>query len=98
MVQSKNGYVYVLKCCNGSYNTGATKNWKVRLQKHNNGGVKFTKSKLPVELVFLKEFSSYSKALQFERKVKSWKKRSSIEKMFNKKDNLFNNLKYGPIV
>ena len=56
-----NGFVYVLKCRDGSYYTGATKNWKDRINKHREGSVKYTKSRLPVRLVFLKEFASYKK-------------------------------------
>lgn len=84
-------FCYVLKCTkDNSYYTGSTKNINDRLRRHKKGEVKFTKSRLPVELVFLKEFENYSLAFKFEQKVKSWKKRKSIEKMFNKSDNIAN--------
>ncbi len=38
------GYVYILKCCDGSYYTGSTRNLKVRLWQHQNGeGANYTK-------------------------------------------------------
>lgn len=82
-------YCYVLRCKkDNSYYIGATKNIVNRLKIHTKGKVRYTKLRLPVELVFLKEFPNYSEALRFEKRVKSWKKRKSIEKMFEKPDNI----------
>lgn len=72
----------------GSYYVGSTRNIKKRFSDHQKGKVKYTKSRLPVKLIFLKSFERYSQALSFEKKIKSWKKRSSIEKMIKKADNL----------
>ena len=83
-------FVYILKCADNSYYVGSTRDIKQRLKKHNNYGVKYTKSRLPFKLIFLKKFDSYSQALKFEKKVKSWKKRKSIEKMLSKPDNIVN--------
>ena len=88
-------FVYVLKCCDGSYYVDSTVDYRQRLFKHQSGSVKYTKSRLPAKLVFLKQFTTYSQALLFEKRVKSWKKRLSIEKMFDKNDNL---ARLGPIV
>lgn len=87
---SESGFVYVLKCSDNSYYTGAARDWKKRINKHEKGGVKYTKTRLPVKIVFLKVFDKFGDALKFESKVKSWKKRSSIEKMFSKEDNIVN--------
>ena len=44
---------------------------------------------MPVQQEILKKgFENYSQALFFEKRIKSWKKRSSIEKMIKKSDNL----------
>lgn len=83
-------YVYVFKCNDRSYYTGYTKDFKNRIKEHKQGNVKYTKSRLPVKLVFLKEFKKHNNALLFEKKVKSWKKRKSIEKMVDKADNIVN--------
>ena len=84
-------YVYILKCSDGSFYTGSTKNLIKRLTTHKKGKVKYTKSRLPFKLVFVKEFSSYREAFKFEKRVKSWKKRLSIQKMLGKEDNIFKN-------
>ncbi len=90
-------YCYVLKCKkDNSYYIGSTKDIIARLKTHQKGEVKYTKSRLPVELIFLKEFPNYNDAFQFERRVKSWKKRKSIEKMLEKSDNIAS--KYWEIV
>ena len=81
-------YCYVLQCFGGSYYTGSTRNIKRRLRNHRKGRVKFTKGKRPVKMIFLKEFVNYSQAYQFEKKIKSWKKRVSIERMLSKSDNI----------
>lgn len=80
---------YVLKCCNGQYYVGSTRSITGRLTDHKHGRVKFTKDKRPLTLVFVKEFQDYKSALNFEKKVKSWKKRKSIEKMLSKADNIY---------
>ena len=84
-------YCYVLKCRSGPYYIGSTKNIVKRLNDHKFGRVKFTKNKRPLTLIFAKEFQNYKLALGFEKKVKSWKKRKSIEKMLERPDNIYKN-------
>lgn len=82
-------YTYILRCLgDNSYYVGSTRNIRNRLMAHTKGGVKFTKSRLPVKLIFLKKFGDYIEAWKFEVKIKSWKKRKSIERMLNKPDNI----------
>ena len=47
-------WMYILKCANGKYYVGSTTDLEKRLQQHQQGegGAKFTKSHLPVELVY----------------------------------------------
>ncbi len=63
--------VYILKCSNGKFYTGFTKNINKRLKAHNKGEVHFTKDKLPVEIVHISLFSNKQKAYDFERYLKS---------------------------
>ncbi|MGB5480481.1 MAG: GIY-YIG nuclease family protein [Eudoraea sp.] len=63
--------VYILKCSNGQYYTGFTRNIKRRLKEHRNGEVRFTKNKLPFEVVHVSLFSNKKKAYDFERYLKS---------------------------
>ena len=50
------GYMYILKCANGQYYTGSTKNLERRLAQHQAGeGANFTRKHLPVKLVYFEE-------------------------------------------
>ncbi len=84
------GYTYVLKCIDNSYYVGSSANLQTRIAAHIAGKVKYTKSRLPIKLIFVKQFLSYGEAIKFEMKIKSWKKRKSIEKMLSKPDNIAN--------
>ena len=49
-------YTYIVECGDGSLYTGWTNNLEKRIQAHNAGkGAKYTKSRLPVKLVYSKE-------------------------------------------
>ena len=89
-IKGKNmAFVYILKSeRDGSYYVGCTKDFKRRYEDHVSGRVRYTKLRKPLKTVFLKRFDSFSEASIFEKKVKSWKKRKSIERMLNKPDNL----------
>lgn len=66
-------WLYVLKCADGSYYTGSTTNPELRLSQHQAGeGSAYTRSRLPVKLVYLQEFGSEHEAFLRERQVKGW--------------------------
>ena len=75
-------YLYILKCSDGSYYIGATKNLNERLLQHQKGESKYTSKKLPVELMYSEEHETKAAALKREKQIKSWKKRKAIEKLF----------------
>ncbi len=92
----KMAFCYVIKCSDKSYYVGSTKDIVGRFKNHKLGKVRYTKSRSPLKLIFVKEFETYSEAYNFEQRVKSWKKRKSIENMLNKSDNVVS--KYCPVV
>jgi putative endonuclease len=64
--------VYILSCAGGSFYTGLTCDLARRLDEHCAGhGARWTKRRLPVELVFSMSDLSYRSALEVERYVKS---------------------------
>ena len=74
--QESKFYVYILKCCDGSYYTGYTGSLLQRLKHHYIGeGCIYTYMRQPVELVFLREFSRKYDALRVEKQIKSWSKK-----------------------
>ena len=70
------GYMYILKCSNGAYYTGSTKNLEIRLKQHQSGeGANFTKKHLPVELVYFEKFDRIDLAFYREQQVKGWSRK-----------------------
>lgn len=64
-------YVYILQCADKSLYTGWTTDIRKRLAAHNSGkGAKYTKSRLPVKLVYFECFDSKSDALKREAAIK----------------------------
>ncbi|ANZ58093.1 endonuclease [Fructilactobacillus lindneri] len=72
-----NGYfIYVLLCGDGSFYGGYTTNVARRVYQHQTGkGAKYTKSHLPVKLIYSEEFTSKREALQSEYKFKHQSRR-----------------------
>ena len=81
------GYMYILKCADGSYYTGSTVNLEQRLWQHQNGeGANYTKKRLPVELVYFEEYRRIDDAFAREKQVQGWgrkKKEALIEGRFD---------------
>ena len=64
-------YVYLLRCGDGSLYTGATDNVPRRLAVHQAGkGAKYTRSRLPVELVYQEPCPDRSAAMRREAAIK----------------------------
>ena len=64
-------FVYMVRCKNGTYYTGYTNDLRARIKRHNSGhGAKYLKGKLPVILVYAKEYRYYKSALNGERDLK----------------------------
>ncbi len=65
-------FVYILRCSNGSFYTGSTKDLVRRLQQHQSGQAsKYTRSHLPVTLCWVREVDSWSDALVQEHRIKA---------------------------
>ena len=63
--------VYMLRCGDGSLYTGCTDDVVRRLAVHQSGrGAKYTRSRLPVELVYWESFETKGEAMSRERAVK----------------------------
>ena len=73
-------FVYILRCGDGSLYTGWTKNLEKRLAAHASGkGAKYTRSHLPVELVYSEAFPSPHQAMSRERQIKTLSRREKLE-------------------
>ncbi len=64
-------WVYILRCGDGSLYTGWTNDLDARLRAHCAGeGGKYTRSHLPVELVYREEFETKQQAMSREWHIK----------------------------
>ena len=71
--------VYIVKCSDKTFYTGITNNIKLRLETHNLGkGAKYTKSRLPVILVYLERVDDKSNALRREIEIKKLNRSQKI--------------------
>jgi predicted GIY-YIG superfamily endonuclease len=65
--------VYIVRCADGTLYTGLARDPHARVKVHNSGkGAKYTRSRLPVSLVYVEECGSLSAALKRERQLKPW--------------------------
>lgn len=80
-------YMYVVECRDGSYYTGYTMDVKRRLAVHNSGkGAKYTRSRLPVKLIYVEGFASKEEAMSAEALFKR-KTRMQKENYFKENQN-----------
>jgi putative endonuclease len=83
MEQDKH-YVYIAECADGTYYTGYTTDVESRSEAHNAGkGAKYTRSRLPVKIVFTEEFESKSDALKREAAIKRLRRSAKAELIGN---------------
>ena len=67
----KNNYTYILQCCDGSFYCGWTNDLTKRLAAHNAGtGGKYTRSRLPVGLVWYHVSETKEDAMKREYAIK----------------------------
>ena len=67
-------YVYILRCGDGRYDVGSTRDGlEQRIAEHNTGHYGgFTSSRLPVALVYHEAFERITDAIAAERRLKGW--------------------------
>ena len=64
-------YTYILKCADDTLYCGWTNDLEKRLKAHNSGkGAKYTRSRLPVALVYYEEFETSIEAQKREYQIK----------------------------
>lgn len=80
MEKLKKHYVYILCCADDTLYTGYTTDPARRLEEHNLGiGAKYTRSRLPVSLVYVEEGADKSWGLKREAAVKKLSRKNKLE-------------------
>jgi len=65
-------FVYIGQCADGSLYTGFTTDLEKRFKTHNSGkGAKYTRSRIPIILVYFETYEDKSLALKREKQIKS---------------------------
>lgn len=76
----KTYYTYILRCADGSLYTGYAADPEQRLSTHNKGeGARYTRSRLPVTLVYQETHQSRSQAMVREAEIKKWSRTKKQE-------------------
>lgn len=77
-------YTYILECNDGTLYTGWTNDINKRIDAHNSGtGAKYTKSRLPVHLVYYEEYMTKKEAMSREFFIKRLTRREKFELIVN---------------
>ncbi len=75
-------YCYIVECADGTYYTGWAIDPHKRLATHNKGrGAKYTRTRLPVKLMYIEEQPDQKTAMKRERAIKKMT-RSQKQKLF----------------
>lgn len=73
-------YTYIVKCGDGSLYTGWTKNLEERMKSHNEGkGAKYTRARLPVQLVYYEVFDTRKQAMKRECAIKKLSRKDKLK-------------------
>ncbi|HKY54560.1 MAG TPA: GIY-YIG nuclease family protein [Anaerolineales bacterium] len=76
-------YCYIVECADGTYYTGWAIDPERRVAVHNKGrGAKYTKTRLPVKLVYIEELPDRNSAMKREIAIKKMT-REKKKKLFN---------------
>ena len=68
--------MYILRCRDGSFYTGAARQLKARVRKHEAGTAsRYTRARLTVELVWSRRVRTWSRALREEHRIKQLERR-----------------------
>ena len=73
-------FVYLVRCADGTLYGGYTTDLQKRLETHNSGkGAKYTRSRLPVELVWWEECPTKEAAMSREWHIKRLPREKKLE-------------------
>ena len=75
-------FVYILQSeRDGSYYVGYTADLGKRIDRHNKGGGRYTRGKLPWKLIYHEVFDTKAEAMKREREIKKRKDRDYINEL-----------------
>ena len=73
-------YTYIVECADGSLYCGWTNDLEKRIMDHNAGkGAKYTKTRLPVKLVYHETFDTKEEAMSREWHIKQLRREQKLK-------------------
>jgi len=73
-------YCYILRCADGTLYTGISSDVERRLAAHNLGSAsKYTRSRLPAQLIHVEPFADRSGASQREAQIKRLRRKAKLD-------------------
>jgi putative endonuclease len=67
------GYVYILRCADGTLYVGSTRDLALRFEQHRTGsGSAYTRRRLPVTLAWSGEYDRVEDAFAWEKRIQGW--------------------------
>lgn len=81
-------FTYILRCSDGTLYTGWTNDLEKRLAAHNSGcGAKYTRTRLPVKVVYYESFEDKRDAMSREWHIKHMSRSEKLELISHFEDN-----------
>ena len=74
-------FVYILENSEGRFYIGQTSDLALRLEHHNSGQVRWTKSRGPWELAYSEEYSTRQEAMAREKGLKALKSNEALRRL-----------------
>jgi putative endonuclease len=85
-------YTYILECADGTLYTGWTTDLEQRLNAHNAGkGAKYTRSRLPVRMVYAESHEDKRDAMRREYEIKQLPRCKKLA-LLKRPDNIMNKI------
>ena len=82
-------YTYILRCADNTLYCGWTNDLEKRLKTHNEGkGARYTRSRLPVTLIYYEEFETSVEAQRREYQIKRLPRKKKLEIIMSKNSNI----------
>ncbi len=76
MKENNRNYTYLVRCADGTFYCGWTNDLDGRIRAHNAGrGARYTRSRLPVRLIYWEEFPTRAEAMSREAAIKKLSRR-----------------------
>lgn len=73
-------YIYILKCHDNTLYTGWTNNLEKRYKQHLEGKAsKYTRARLPLEIVYIEKFETKTGAMKREYEIKQLSREKKLE-------------------